>query len=183
MQAFKSRVFGLLLLFVEKAKDLSPLLNNLTQDLFLQQPEKIQELVSRVLNRGGVGSEKLQQLAEYYRAFLLFKSSKNNQLFAEGFIRVLRTLLHESAEAAHKLVQEMLETFLTKRKCRLQAGFFHFLLRKLPQLKGALLERCIAVELNEQLRPAQQRVLLKLKQLLLGRQSVKVETEEENKQE
>lgn len=77
----------------------------------------------------------------------------------------------------------MLELFLTKRKCKLQAGFFHFLLRKLPQMKGALLERCIAVELNEQLRPAQQRVLGKLKQLLLGKQSVKVETEEENKQE
>lgn len=94
MQAFKSRVFGLLLLFVEKSKDLSPLLNNLSQELFLQQPEKIQELVNRVLNRGGVSSEKLQQLAEYYKTFLLFKTGKNNQLFAEGFVRVLRTLHH-----------------------------------------------------------------------------------------
>lgn len=53
----------------------------------------------------------------------------------------------------------MLSIFLIKRKCKLQAGFFHFLLRKLPQFKPAILERCLKIEQNEQLRPAQQRVL------------------------
>jgi hypothetical protein len=38
VQAFKSRVFQLLLLFVEKAKDLSPLLDNLTQEMFQREP-------------------------------------------------------------------------------------------------------------------------------------------------
>lgn len=105
VQAFKSRVFGLLLLFVEKAKDLSPLLDNLSQELFLQQPEKMQEIVSRILNRGALGCEKLQQLAEYYKTFLLFKTSRSSQLLTEGFVRVLRSLHNANAEAASRLVQ------------------------------------------------------------------------------
>jgi hypothetical protein len=177
VKAFKSRVFGLLLLFVEKAKDLTPLFDNLSQELFIQEPERIQELINKLLNRGGVTPEKLEQIAVYYKTLLLFKSNKNNQKFTEGFIRVIRTLHNENTASANKLVQDMLEIFLTKRKCKLQAGFFPFLVRKLPQLKPTLLERCLAIEQNDQLRPAQSRVMLKLKALLLGKLIVKVENE------
>lgn len=39
--AFKNRVFSLLLLFVEKAKDLSPILPLLTEETFMKDPERI----------------------------------------------------------------------------------------------------------------------------------------------
>jgi hypothetical protein len=59
---------------------------------------------------------------------------------------MLRQLHSEDSAAANELVQEMLQVFLTKRKCKLQAGFFPFLLRRLPQVKPALLERCLTIE-------------------------------------
>jgi hypothetical protein len=43
-----------LLLFVEKAKDLTPLFENLTEELFLKEPEKVQELLNRLLNHSAI---------------------------------------------------------------------------------------------------------------------------------
>jgi hypothetical protein len=79
VNAFKSRVFGLLLLFVEKAKDLTPLFDNLTEEVFLKEPEKVQELLTRLLNHGAITGKRLHQIASYYKSLLLFRSSKGSQ--------------------------------------------------------------------------------------------------------
>jgi hypothetical protein len=77
--AFKSRVFGLLLLFVEKAKDLTPLFQNLTEDIFLKEPEKVQEILTRLLNHSAISGDRLKQIATYYKTLLLFRHCKGSQ--------------------------------------------------------------------------------------------------------
>jgi hypothetical protein len=64
--AFKSRVFGLLLLFVEKAKD-------------LKEPEKVQEILTRLLNHSAISGDRLKQIATYYKTLLLFRHCKGSQ--------------------------------------------------------------------------------------------------------
>jgi hypothetical protein len=98
--AFKSRVFGLLLLFVEKAKDLTPLFDNLTEEVFLKEPEKVQELFNRLLNHGAISGKRLHQIASYYKTLLLFRHSKVGQKLTEGFVRVVRQLHSEDADAS-----------------------------------------------------------------------------------
>lgn len=166
------------MLFVEKAKDLTPLFDNLTEEIFLKEPEKVQELLTRLLNHGAITGNRLNQIASYYKSLLLFRNSKGGQKITDGFVRILRQLYVEDTKATSQIVQEMLQVFLTKRKCKLQAGFFQFLIRRLPQLKPSLLERCLTVEQNEKLRPAQERVLHKLKAQLIGKQAIKVEAED-----
>lgn len=72
------------------------------------------------------------------------------------------------------MIQEMLEIFLTKRKCKLSLGFWSFILKRLPQLKQAIIEKLLIVEENLTLRAAQERVLQKLKNLVIKRQHIKI---------
>ena len=61
--AFKNRVFGLLMIFVEKSKDLTPLTEGLSQELFLKEPKRMRQLVNALLNRGVIDGERLKSLA------------------------------------------------------------------------------------------------------------------------
>jgi hypothetical protein len=90
----------------------------------------------------------------------------------------MRKLRAENEGEAKAIIQEMLEIYLTKRKCKLHQGFFHFVLKKMPQLRESVVEKCLSLEGSVTLRPAQARVLQKFKQLLLKKQSVKEEPTE-----
>jgi len=92
VKAFKNRIFSLVLLFVEKAKNVSPLLEVMNQDLFMKESDKMRQLLSVLLNRGVLEQEKLKQIAGYYKNLLLFKVKKDSQKFGEDFIKILRKL-------------------------------------------------------------------------------------------
>ena len=69
----------------------------------------------------------------------------------------------------------MLEVCLTKRKSSLPGTFFSFLVRRIPAYKAVILEKLLQIEENVKLRPAQERLLQKMKRGLLGKQKIKTE--------
>ena len=56
----------------------------------------------------------------------------------------------------------MLESFILKRNCKLNAHFFSFLLKKLPWLKATFQNKGKELMKKEGVRPAQLRILDKL---------------------
>lgn len=56
----------------------------------------------------------------------------------------------------------MLEVFITKRKCKLNFSFFPYLLKKVPTFRQNITALATALQLNSEIRPAQQRVVEKL---------------------
>lgn len=68
----------------------------------------------------------------------------------------------------------MLETFATKRKCKLHLDFFLFVARKMGAFRQPLLFKCKEILLKDNLRPAQERQMKKLQNKLdKGNQKVK----------
>ena len=56
VSAFKSRVFHLLLLFVEKSKNLSHIMPLLTEESFMNDPNKLRELIIKAVNRNALNT-------------------------------------------------------------------------------------------------------------------------------
>ena len=140
----------------------------------MKEPNRMRELLNGLLNRNAVESSKLIDIAEIYKTLLLYKISKDSQKYCEDFIKILRKIFTEDEEYPKKVIQEMLEIFLTKRKCKLSQGFWQFILKRVPQLKQSIIEKVLIVEENLTLRPAQERVLQKLKNLVIKKQNVKI---------
>lgn len=92
VSAFKNRVFSLLLLFVEKAKDLAPIMPLLTEESFTKDPNRFREILAVLINRDSLTSELLLNIARYYKQLLLFKSKKDTQKFSEDFVKILRKI-------------------------------------------------------------------------------------------
>lgn len=92
VSAFKNRVFSLLLLFVEKSKDLTPILPLLTEETFTKDPNRFREILTVLINRDSLSSELLLNIAKYYKQLLLFKNKKDSQKFSEDFIKILRKI-------------------------------------------------------------------------------------------
>lgn len=92
VSAFKNRVFSLLLLFVEKSKDLTPILPLLTEETFTKDPNRFREILTVLINRDSLSLELLLNIAKYYKQLLLFKNKKDSQKFSEDFIKILRKI-------------------------------------------------------------------------------------------
>lgn len=60
-----------------------------------------------------------------------------------------------------------------KRKCRLNVGFFSFLLKKLPGLRQAIVSKAVELQSREDVRPAQQRILENILKTLTKSKRVK----------
>ena len=56
----------------------------------------------------------------------------------------------------------MLESFIFKRNCKINVRFFSYLLKKLPWLKQAIVEKGKDIQKKSGIRPAQQRILEKI---------------------
>lgn len=77
------------------------------------------------------------------------------------------------------IIQEMLETFILKRKCRLNIRFFFVLLKRMPWLKQAVIEKGLELQNSEETRPAQLRILEKLLKTLVKGKKVKEEHQDQ----
>ena len=77
----------------------------------------------------------------------------------------------------------MLEVCLTRRKNSLPGAFFSFLVRRIPAYKQVLLEKLLQIEQNIKLRPAQERLMQKMKRGLLNKQKIKQEQPLEEEQQ
>ncbi len=56
VSAFKNRVFSLIMLFVEKAKDLAPIMPLLNEETFMKDPDRFREIFNGLINRGSIPS-------------------------------------------------------------------------------------------------------------------------------
>lgn len=54
VSAFKNRVFSLIILFVEKAKNLSPIMPLLNEETFMKDPDRFREIFNGLLNRDSI---------------------------------------------------------------------------------------------------------------------------------
>ena len=69
------------------------------------------------------------------------------------------------------MVQEMLETFALKRKCKLKVEFFFYLLRKISGFRQPLLDKI--GELGEKsVRPAQKKQLEKIEKKINRKENI-----------
>lgn len=177
VSAFKNRVFSLLLLFVEKAKDTSAILPLLTEDSFTKDADHLRELLAALLTRDAVPSELLLNIALYYQRLLLFKHQKDTHKFTEDFVRILRKIKSVDEEQAVGIVTQMLDDFVTKRKSRLSASFFPVLIKRLPSMRQPIVSKGVELQQREGVRPAQQRVLEKMLKHLVKKNRVKQEEE------
>lgn len=73
----------------------------------------------------------------------------------------------------------MLENFIIKRKCKLNVGFFSFLLKKMPYLRQSIVSKGLELKNREGVRPAQQRILENMLKTLTQSKRVKQEHQEE----
>lgn len=73
----------------------------------------------------------------------------------------------------------MLESFVLKRKCKLNIAFFSYLIKKIPSLRQTVVSKSTELKEKEEVRPAQQRVLEKLLKTLVKIRKVKQEYQEE----
>jgi hypothetical protein len=176
--AFKSRVFHLLLLFVEKTKDMAPIMPLITEEVFMSDPNRMRELAIKIANRC-LFPEDIHRFANLYKNLLLFKHHRENNKFGEDFVQILMKLRQHNEDAAKAIAQEMLDAFILKRKCRLNASFFTFLLKRTPWLKKTIIEKGQELQKRKGVRAAQQRVLEKLMRLLSKGNQVKKEHQEE----
>lgn len=71
----------------------------------------------------------------------------------------------------------MLEHFYTKRNCKLNGQFFHFLVRKIPSLKMTILGKCDELS-KRNIRAAQKKQISKMQSKLGLKDTVKVKQEE-----
>lgn len=94
--AFKSRVYHLLFLFVEKAKSLAPILPLLTEEAFVKDPSRLRELIIKIVNRSPSGSEDILRFAHIYKQLLLFKNKKESPKFGEDFIHILKKIKQDN---------------------------------------------------------------------------------------
>ena len=77
------------------------------------------------------------------------------------FVQIMKRL---DLEWVRKILDEIVGIFFLTRKSKLNLNFFFYLIRKKPAFKEIVLERCRSIEENNELRPAQQRQMEKLKQ-------------------
>lgn len=78
--AFKSRVFGLLKIYCQKSPTLEPLLGVITEEAFMKDPERLNELVLLVLSKQRLEESQILGLIKIYKALLLHKNqSKESQ--------------------------------------------------------------------------------------------------------
>ena len=179
VSAFKNRVFSLIMLFVEKAKDLAPIMPLLNEETFMKDPDRFREIINGLINRGSIPSEELMTIVHFYKKLLLFKGKRDTQKYTEDFIKILRKIKSDDENAMNKIVEEMLESFVLKRKCKLNVGFFINLIKKIPALRQIVVGKGTELKLNESVRPAQLRVLEKLLNILVKTKKVKQEHREE----
>ena len=92
VSAFKSRVFHLLLLFVEKSKNLSAISPLLTEEAFMRSPDQLRELIIKSVNRSALNIEDVLRFGHYYKKLLLFKSKKDSKKYGADFIQILKKL-------------------------------------------------------------------------------------------
>mgnify|MGYP003427220037 CR=1 FL=1 len=83
------------MLFVEKSKNLTPLTESLTKELFMKEPKRMRELLNGLLNRNAVDSSKLIEIAEIYKTLLLYKVTSDSQKYSEDFIKIIRKIITE----------------------------------------------------------------------------------------
>lgn len=95
VSAFKNRVFSLIILFVEKAKNLSPLMPLLTEESFTKDPDHFREIFKGMLNRDSIPSEELLKIVHFYKKLLLFKGKRDTNKFTEDFVKILRKIKSE----------------------------------------------------------------------------------------
>lgn len=67
----------------------------------------------------------------------------------------------------------MLEIFVLKRKCKLNVGFFSYLIKRIPSIRQIVVSKGTELKGREGVRPAQQRILLKLLSNLVKMKKVK----------
>ena len=69
----------------------------------------------------------------------------------------------------------MLEIFMTKRKCKVNASFFPFLVKKLPSIRQQVIAVGMELQNREGIRPAQKRVMEKMLKSMVKNKQVKQE--------
>lgn len=98
--AFKNRVFRLIKIYSEKAQNVNPLLESLSQETFSKQPTKMNEIVSILLNKHNIDFQAAQftKLLDIYKVMLLYKTKGDifNKL-SETFVRMLKKILSEDS--------------------------------------------------------------------------------------
>jgi hypothetical protein len=95
--AFKRRVLKLVKLYIEKSLTLNPILDCFDQELFMKEPEMMNEIATEVLKRqGSIEKSRLSQLLQVYKTLLLYKpKTQHTNQYSETFMRLLRVLMDE----------------------------------------------------------------------------------------
>ena len=92
VNAFKNRVFSLIMLFVENSKDFTPLTSLINEELYKQNSDKTREIINILVNKNALDEEKLKEISHFIKNLLLFKGKKDTNKYADDLIKTLKKI-------------------------------------------------------------------------------------------